>query len=217
MPSELRVDYHRQLQATEDRLLEAAYRVAELMPRVSRAWTQGDTTIVDEASSLRDGVADDCERVEDEAFRLFALQTPVAGELRTLVALLRLVSHVDRASALLSHVASSIEQMPTDELPESVRDIVQELAERSTEVFRLGLDAWRTRDAEALPDVVDADESVDTLQVSLLESARGGEMSNEALVGLGLLARYYERIADHGVAFARDVCFVVTGRRARDD
>jgi phosphate transport system protein len=217
MPSELRVDYHRQLQTTEDRLLEAAYRVAELMPRVSRAWTQGDTTIVDEASSLRDGVAEDCERVEDEAFRLFALQTPVAGELRTLVALLRLVTHVDRASALLAHVASSIGQMPTDELPEAVRDIVQELAERSTEVLRLGLDAWRTRDAEALPGVIGSDESVDTLQVTLLESARGGEMSNEALVGLGLLARYYERIADHGVAFARDVVFVVTGRRARED
>ncbi len=217
MPSELRVEYHRQLQDIEDTLLEAAYRIAELMPRVSRAWTRGDASIAAEAAALRADVAQDCERVEDECFRLMATQTPVAGDLRTIVTLLRLVTHVDRSSALLSHVAASTDQVDTEQLPGWMMALVQDLAERSAEVFRLGLDAWRARDLDGLVAVNDADEGVDQLQVQILGRAQEHELANDALVSIGLLVRYYERIADHGVAFSRDVAFVVTGRRRRED
>lgn len=214
MPDELRQDYHRRLEEIEDLLLESALKVVEMMPRVGRALTSGDRSIEAVASDLRDEVADACMRVEDECFRVMALQTPVAGELRTLVTVLRLVTHVDRSSALLAHVAASTGHLHPDGLPEELQALINDLATRSAEVFRAGLDAWRSRDAEALQHVVDLDEAVDTLQVELLVRAREIELGNEALVGLGLLARYYERIADHGVAFSRDVVFVVTGRRA---
>ncbi len=214
MPEELRHDYHRRLQEVEDVLLESALEIVELMPRVSRALTSGDASIEQVAAGLRDRVADACVEVEDGAFRLMALQTPVAGELRTIVAVLRLVTHVDRSSALLAHVAASTEQMGAADLPEELRVLINDIANRSAEVFRAGLDAWRARDAEAIADVVELDEAVDTLQVELLTRGREIDLANEQLVGLGLLARYYERIADHGVAFARDVVFVVTGHRA---
>jgi phosphate transport system protein len=132
---------------------------------------------------------------------------------RTVVTILRLVTHVDRASALLSHVASATDRMVARRLPLPLGALLGDLATRSSEVFRAGLDAWRTRDPRALREVVAADESVDALQVELLQQARDLSLSNDELVGLGLLARYYERIADHGVAFARDVAFVVTGER----
>lgn len=214
MPEELRHDYHRRLQEVEDLLLERALEIVELMPRVSRALTSGDASIEQVAAGLRDRVADACVEVEDGCFRLMALQTPVAGELRTIVAVLRLVTHVDRSSALLAHVAASTGQMGAADLPEELRVLINDIANRSAEVFRAGLDAWRARDAEAIDDVVELDEAVDTLQVELLTRGREIDLANEQLVGLGLLARYYERIADHGVAFARDVVFVVTGHRA---
>ena len=217
MPEELRQSYHRRLEEIENLLLESALRVVELMPRVSRALTSGDTSIEATAEALRDDVGDACRRVEDESFNLMALQTPVAGELRTIVTVLRLVTHVDRSSALLAHVASSTGHLGTPGLPEELRVLINDLATRSAEVFRAGLDAWRGRDAAALVSVVDLDEGVDTLQVELLQRAREMELGNDVLVGLGLLARYYERIADHGVAFARDVVFVVTGQRALEE
>lgn len=217
MPEELRQSFHRRLEEIEDLLLESALRVVELMPRVSRALTSGDPSIEATGASLREDVADACRRVEDESFTLMALQTPVAGELRTIVTVLRLVTHVDRSSALLAHVAASTGHLAAPGLPEELRVLINDLATRSAEVFRAGLDAWRGRDAAALQSVVDLDEGVDTLQVELLQRAREIELGNDELVGLGLLARYYERIADHGVAFARDVVFVVTGQRALEE
>lgn len=217
MPEELRQSFHRRLEEIEDLLLESALRVVELMPRVSRALTSGDPSIEATGASLREDVADACRRVEDESFTLMALQTPVAGELRTIVTVLRLVTHVDRSSALLAHVAASTGHLAAPGLPEELRVLINDLATRSAEVFRAGLDAWRGRDAAALQSVVDLDEGVDTLQVQLLQRAREIELGNDELVGLGLLARYYERIADHGVAFARDVVFVVTGQRALEE
>ena len=105
-----------------------------------------------------------------------------------------------------------------------MRGQLSELAERAGQVFRAGVDAWRRQDADAVHEVDDLDEDVDRLQQLLLERAAELDDARDEMLVMGLLARYYERIADHGVAIARDAAFVATGdrvsvgkRRARDE
>ena len=70
-----------------------------------------------------------------------------------------------------------------------------------------------SQDALAANELEDADDQVDLLQKVLLTDLYTGEQSVEEAVSLALIARYYERIADHGVEIARQVSFVVTGDR----
>lgn len=208
--------FHAQLDAIDDALVTAGLQVADQMPELVELWLAGDPSCIARSEELARSVAIDCERIDDAGFVMLALQAPKGGDLRRLVALLRLTLDVDRSASLLRHACLSQRTVNPRQLPEPVRSQVGEMARLSALVFAAGLDAWRTRDALALHDVDRADEDVDELQRVLLEAASGDvEGSGAEMLVLGLLTRYFERIADHGVEIARDAAFVATGERIR--
>lgn len=208
----VRQDYQRWLDEIDDELVGAALLVSEAVPRVTRALLAADPACVPEASSLSADAHERMRRVEDEGFLMLAREAPVAGDLRRLVAILRLVTAVERSAALLRHVATTVERLDPRTLPEEVRTQVDELGRRSGEVYRRGVDAWRARDGLAVHELDEVDRAVDQLAVGLVQHSERLEDASSALV-LGLLARYLERIADHGMAFARHTTFAVTGER----
>lgn len=209
---ELRRRFHGELEALDDEFVATALMVADALPRLTTAFFAADTSSIDDARSMAQRVYDRCRAIEDDGFRLLAIQAPVAGELRRLVALLRLATDVDRSASLLKHVSETLQYFDPAVLPEELRRTIRELAQRTTEVFRRGVEAWRQRDALAVVEVDQLDEGVDRLQEIIMESATSLGARDELLL-LGLITRYFERIADHGVALAEDTVFVVTGER----
>lgn len=208
-----RAEYQAWLDEVDDELVGGALTVAESMPRICRAFFAGDPIAVDEARAVMSDVRDRCRYVDEQAFLLLAREAPVSGDLRRLMSLVRLVSDLDRAAALLHHVAAAVERLDPRDLPGDLQQQLKELAARSTEVFRRGVDAWRTRDGLAIHELDDLDGDVDQLCNGLVLRVRSLDAtSNDAMV-LGLLGRYLERLADHGVAFARHTTFAVTGTR----
>ncbi len=204
--------YDEWLDELDDELVAAASGVVELMPRVARALRTNDSLVVAEARALADDAARRCREIDRSGFLLLARESPVAGDLRRLVSILRLVTAAERPAKLLEHAAETVERTDLRGLSPDVGQRVAELAERSAEVFGAGLEAWRRRDGGALRAVDGADEAADALAEGLL--VRAGELDDPAaVVVLGLLARYYERIADHGVAFAQHATFAVTGQQ----
>ena len=213
--AEVRVDFHDRLDALDDAFLTAAVAVGEALPAFTRRFLQGDQDVIDDAIALSVRTGEAMEHVEDEGFVVLARESPVAGDLRRLVALLRLTTDVDRSASLLKHACLTLERFDPRFLREDLRAQVSELADRATRVFVAGIDAWRRRDALAVGEVDDADEDVDRLQELLLERAAAMEDGGDEMLVLGLIARYYERIADHGVAIAQDATFVATGQRVK--
>ena len=212
-PQSVRVQYQAWLDEVDDALTSAALVVADAMSRVCRSPLEVDRGGLAEARRMAADVRERCGHVEEQAFLLLAREAPVSGDLRRLVAILRLVGNVDRTARLTLHVAESVDQLDLRAQPTRVRQQFEELAARSTEVFGRGVDAWRQRDGLAVHELVRLDADVDTLRNGLLDHARdlGGSASDLLLVGL--LARYLERLADHGVVFAQHATFVVTGER----
>ena len=208
----MRTEFHDALDRIDDDFVSTALLVSEALPRLNQAFLAGDRDSVTEARDVARDVGSRCRSVEDHGFVLLAREAPVASDLRRLVALLRMCTDVDRSASLLAHVSESLLHFDPRTLPSEMHRQFEELAVRATEVFRQGVDAWRRKDGLAVNEVDALDESVDRLRDLILEEAlayRGGE----ELVVLGLVARYYERIADHGVALAQDATFVVTGER----
>lgn len=211
-PTQVRVRYHERLDAVDDELVGGALLISEALPRVTRAFLVADRASVAETRALAADVAERVRRVEEDGFLMLAREAPVAGDLRRLVAILRLVTAVDRSATLLRHVPETLERVDPRTLPVDVRERVDELGQRASEVFRRGVDAWRTRDGLAVTELARADSAVDRLALGLVEQADTTAGAAEGLV-LGLLARYWERIADHGVSFAEHSTFAVTGER----
>lgn len=212
----IRTEFQAALDAIDDALVSAAVEVADQLPLLTNAFMNGDNSSIEAATAMSARVADACLRIEDDGFLLLAREAPVAGDLRRLVALLRLTTDVDRSAALLRHVSETLYRFDPRFLPDDMRLQLQELATRATAVFRAGIDAWRRRDALAVTEVDRLDDAVDKLQETvLLRAAELEEERSSDMIVLGLIARYYERIADHGVAIAQDAAFVATGQRVR--
>ncbi len=208
-----RSEYRAWLDEVDDELVGGAFVIAEAMPRICRAFLAGDTIAVGDARSVVSDVQGRCRYIDDQAFLLLAREAPVSGDLRRLMSIVRLVSDLDRAGVLLRHVAEAVDRLDPRSLPEDVQARLSELAGRSVDVFRRGVDAWRTRDGLAMHEVDRADGDVDQLATGLLLRVRSLEGAASDAMTLGLLARYFERLADHGVAFAQHSTFAVTGTR----
>lgn len=210
-----RARFHTELDAIDDAFVTGAWQVGEQLPQLTELFLAGDHSAIAEAVDLSVRIGQRMEAVQDRGFLLLALEAPVSRDLRRLVALLRLASDVDRSAALLKHVCLTLERFDPRSLDEELRQQLSELAARSGQVYTAGIDAWRHRDALAVLDVDDADGDVDRLQQLLLGKAAAMEDAGTEMLVLGLIARYFERIADHGVAIAQDATFVATAQRVK--
>lgn len=213
MPEDVQASFHAALNDLDDRFTAAGLRIVEEMPRLVDGFLADDEAVLDDARRLAFDCAAEIREVEDRGFILLARQQPMGGDLRRLVALLRMCVDIDRSAALLRHAIETMRISRPGGYPEALRTQVAELARLSADVFRGGMDAWRSKDALAVNELDTRDEQVDDLQRVLLDTAAAVTIAADVRVIMGLMARYFERIADHGVAIARDAAFVATGER----
>lgn len=208
-----RVDFERALDDCDTDLLGVGRRVAELIPPMTEAFLTGDARTAATLIAADREVDQACHALEERGFLLIARQSPVAGDLRRLIALLKCTQDVLRSGDLLRHVGESLTWIHPPSLPGKLRETVDQLGDVSHDIFQRSLAAWGQRDALAANELEQADDQVDLLQKVLLTDLYTGEQSVEESVSLALIARYYERIADHGVEIARQTTYVVTGER----
>jgi phosphate transport system protein len=210
--SELRGEYAAWMDRIDDELVGGALLVSDALPRVTAAFLASDRQAIPYTRTMCQDVGERVRFVEDQGFLMLAREAPVAGDLRRLVSVLRLITAVERSAALVRHVAELLDRVDPVGLPEPVRQQVDELGRCASDVFRDGVDAWRRRDGLAVTELDGADAAVDRLAKGLVD--RSEHLTDAAeLIALGLLARYWERIADHGVSFAQHSTFAVTGQR----
>jgi phosphate transport system protein len=184
---------------------------------VERATTALLTTDADAAESVIAGdKALDAFRdeIEGRAFELMATQQPVAGDLRMLVATLRMVADLERMGDLAVHVAKIARmRMPDQAVPPTLRPTIANMAETAERMVDETVRILATRDIDAARQLEAEDEEMDRLRRSMFRIllADDWDYGVEPAIDLALLGRYYERIADHAVSLARRLVYLVTG------
>lgn len=214
-PGGARMDFQAQLAACDAALVALTRRVADAIPPVTTAFLQADEHTARQAAIVDGDVERSAHDLEEACYALLARQSPVGGDLRRVVGILRSVAGVQRSASLLRHVASSLEWIHPPAMLDEVRQIITQLGEVCADIMSRAAAAWEDHDGLAAVELEARDDQADLLQKCLLTEIYTGRQSIEEGVSLALLARYYERIADHGVEAARQVAFVVTGERVR--
>ena len=192
--------------------VETAVRLA------TEALLTGDPAIAEQVISNDDAIDRARERVEDSAFLLLTLQQPVASDLRTVVAALRMVSELERMGDLSVHVAKIARlRVPNLAVPEPVRPIIERMAAVAEDMVTRVSSIILERDIDDALALAHADEEMDQLRRTSFAELLSSDWEHgvEAAVDIALLGRYYERIADHAVSVANRVVFVVTGENPR--
>ena len=210
----MREAFHDQLDSMFEDLADIARKVQTSVQRATAALLSGDADMAEHVISADVEIDRARERVEDTAFSLLSLQQPVAGDLRTVVAALRMVSELERMGDLSVHVAKIARlRVPNVAVPDELRPTMVRMAEVAQEMVGQVASIITTRDVEAAIALGRADEEMDQLRRASFSVLLGDEWTHgvEAAVDIALLGRYYERIADHAVSVANRVVFVVTG------
>ena len=210
----MRDAYSDQLDAIFDDLAAISRRVQTAVGQATAALLTGDSSIAERVISEDIEIDRARERVEENAFSLLSLQQPVAGDLRTVVAALRMVAELERMGDLSVHVAKVARlRVPDIAVPDEVRPTMERMATVAEDMVSRVTDVIASRDVEAAIALGRDDEEMDQLRRTSFAELLGDEWSHgvEAAVDIALLGRYYERIADHAVSVANRVIFVVTG------
>jgi phosphate transport system protein len=206
--------YYDQLDAIVDELVSMTHEVKTAVGQATKALLTGDAELAERVIS-NDAVIDLArERIEDQSFQLLALQQPVAGDLRMLVAAFRMVGELERMGDLSVHVAKVARlRVPALAVPQEMEPTVARMAAVAEHMVGSVADIIADRDVDAARQLEEDDEEMDQLRRSSFRLLLGESWAHgvEPAVDVALLGRYYERIADHAVSLARRVVYLVTG------
>ena len=207
--------YQQQLDGVLDELVQMTGGVRAALASATSAlldadidaaeWVIGGDLAIDEAR----------ERIENESFEILARQAPVAGDLRMLVASLRMVADLERMGDLSVHIAKIARlRYPTRAVPDLLVPVIAGMAKTADEMIATAASIVATRDVVAARALERADDEIDALRSSMFRILLGDEWSAgvEPAVDMALIGRYYERIGDHAVSMGRRIVFLVTGR-----
>jgi len=212
----MREAFHDQLDSIFVDLAGIARQVQEAVAQATEALLEGNAEIAEQVISNDVKIDLARERVEDLAFSLLSLQQPVAGDLRTLVAALRMVSDLERMGDLAVHVAKIARlRVPERAVPDDVEPTIRKMAMVAELMTGKVADIIAERDVAAAAELHEIDEKMDQLRRKSFRELLGADWTHgiEPAVDLALLGRYYERIADHAVSVANRVHYVVTGEQ----
>ena len=210
----MREAFHEQLDGIFHDLAAMCGDVEASVRLATEALLSGDAAIAERVISGDVEIDRTRESIEDSAFLLLSLQQPVASDLRTVVAALRMVSDLERMGDLSVHVAKIARlRVPNVAVPAPMRPTIERMAEVAEEMVRRVSKVITDRDVEEALSLAHADEEMDRLRRTTFAEMLSTDWEHgvEAAIDVALLGRYYERIADHAVSVANRVVFVVTG------
>jgi phosphate transport system protein len=195
--------------------LAGVCRDVEILVRdATEALLTGRADIAERVIDADAGVDAARQRVEDAAIGILSLQAPVATNLRIIVAALAIVTDLERMGDLGVHVAK-IARLRTPEIavPDLVRPTIERMADVADKMVALTARVIDDRDLALAEDLREHDDEMDDLRRQSFQQMLDNQWQGgiESAVDYALLTRYYERIADHAVAVADRVHFIVTG------
>ncbi|HZU20646.1 MAG TPA: phosphate signaling complex protein PhoU [Gaiellaceae bacterium] len=211
----MRVSLTEELEQLEAALQEEGDLVLRALRSSLNALARGDEELADEVIGFDDEVDRRYAAIETGVQSLLARQTPVAVDLRLVLAVLRVNLHLERMADYCVTVAKLTKLMgglgfADDGIGRSVEDMGQ----RAEQMIRLALDAFADRDVAKAETLVELDELIDRANRNAAEDVLSlGDSPQEREYGLRMLvvSRCVERIGDHAVDIGEQVAFLVTG------
>lgn len=181
--------------------------------KASHALLNCDVKAAGELPELLNQVTQKERDVEAICLRLLLQQQPVARDLRTVSAALKMVTDAQRIGTQSGDIAEIVAMGYIHEIPEGLP--IREMANAVIHMVTDSIDSFVKQDGKLSRNVIEYDDVVDdyfnSIKHSLVQRLKTQEGSSEAMVDLLMVAKYFERIGDHAVNIAKWVLFSLTG------
>jgi phosphate transport system protein len=192
--------------------------VAARLAEAIRGFTARDLHALDEVA-IGDGDINARQMaIDDRAFKLLALQQPVAIDLRVIVAAIKVNADLERIGDLAVNIAEASRRY-LDYGAIADEDAIPRMADVAQAMLQWAIDAFVAGNVGLAQTVLERDDILDTLRDQafrkLADTMARTPSCMPATLELMLLTRHLERIGDHATNIAEDVFFIVAGEDVR--
>jgi phosphate transport system protein len=212
----MRDAYYDQLRAIVDDVVALTAMVRRSLASATLALLDADRALAEQVIANDSRIDQLTNDIEDRAFLIMATQSPVAGDLRQLVATMRIIADLERMGDHSVHIAKVARMRePAIAVPLELQPTIRSMADVADAMIEAASHIVAERDVAAAPKLERKDDEMDKLHRKLFRTllSDSWEFGVEAAIDMALLSRYYERIGDHAVSMARRMVFQVTGTR----
>jgi phosphate transport system protein len=209
----LRTSFQDELDRTEALLQDEGVLVIRALRGALNALDKQDVELADEVIAFDDDVDRLYLEVESAIHSLLARQTPVAADLRHVLAMLHINLHLERMADYCVTVAKLTKLVAAASPDVDLVATLDEMGSRAEEMIRVALDSFARRDLERAESLVDLDELIDRGNrrfVERLIDVGGDATTREWGLRMLLVSRCLERIGDHAVDVGEQVAYLVT-------
>ena len=209
----MRASFQDNLNLLEATLQEEGSLVLRALRGSLNALESRDAELADEVIAFDDDVDERYLSIEEGIQSLLARQTPVATDLRLVLAILHINLHLERMADYCVTIAKLTKLVPeVDPGPRFVEGF-DEMGTRCEEMIRVALNSFEERDLSGAESLVDLDELVDRANRRVVERVLElGEDPAMREYGLRMVivSRALERIGDHAVDVGEQTAYLLT-------
>lgn len=208
---ELRRSYHDQIAAVRDVSRRAVKAAIEALSESKRALADDDPEAARRVSAAAAEVAEISQTVDASVLELLALESPVARDLRLLIAC-RDVTQIAVLTVGLCVTLADRAQSVARVVQDGIGPVLHSVEEAASELLEKAGQAWAVVDAGLAGEVIEGAMKARVSHMEFLTALLSLDgVPMDAALDLGMVARAFERIADHAVEIAQQVVFAAGG------
>ena len=210
--------FHDEFNTFKVRLLEMGGLAEERVRAVVRALVDRDHDVVEQVIAGDDAINRLQVEIDDRGFHLLALYQPVATDLRSIMAALKINTDLERVGDLAVNIGEAARRYFSHPPVKPLIDIPR-MAGIAQNMLRDALDAFVRQDPALAQEVLRRDDSLDDLKTQVFRELLTYMLQDPATIepalDLVLISRHLERIGDHATNVAEEVIFMVSARDVR--
>lgn len=211
----MRNEFSRQLNLLNREMTEMGNMCKAAIEQAMEALFSGDMDAAKNVILGEEQIDQKEKDIESLCMKLLLRQQPVASDLRTISAALKMISDMERIGDQSEDIAEIVEYMEADAIPQE--ENLKSMAQRTVDMVIHSIEAFVVCDESMASEVIEADDEVDDyflkvkedLIIMIADSPEEGGL----YIDLMMIAKYLERIADHATNIAEWVVYGITGRR----
>lgn len=212
----MRNSFEKQLEELNVNLIRMGALCERHITKTTEALFKGDVSYIEGSHHMEEDI-DKMEReIENICMGIFLKQQPVASDLRIVSAALRMISDMERIGDQCADISDMIRYTSNEDMLEY--DGLRQMSENAKEMVTDAVESYVRKDLELAHKVISKDQIVDDLFVQiksrLINLISKMPDNGEFWIDVIMIAKYYERIADHATNIAEWVEYSIIGERA---
>lgn len=204
-----------ELKALNDKLIEMGALVEGAIKNTITIITNGEYDKLETSRIIEEKINKMEREIQNYCLNLLLLQSPVAGDLRTVSAALKMITDLERIGDQAIDIAEMSTYLKDCENIYSMTHI-SEMAERSSNMVTTAIDAFVKKDLKLARTVATMDDAIDDLfnkvKEEVIDIINANKELDQQAIDIMLIAKYFEKIGDHAENIGEWVVFSITGK-----